>query len=106
MGRFFSSVHIKNNSSNEKLIKSFCNVMEKRYLVTFSENEASISYILAFSESGKWVTLTCEVYRDNPKQVKDDVQQTAAEMKTSSFSMDEASFDIRGRRNNAISKKA
>lgn len=88
MGRFFSSVHIKNNNSKEQFVKSFCNVMKKRDLVTCSEDEASISYILAFSESGKWVTLTSEVYRDSPKQVKNDAKQTAAEMKTSSFSMD------------------
>lgn len=67
--------------------------MKKRDLVTCSENEASVGYILAFSESGKWVTLTSEVYRDNPKQVKDDAQQTAAEMKTSSFSMDVVDSD-------------
>lgn len=93
MGRFFSSVHIKNNSSKEQFVKSFCNVMKRRDLVMCSENEASISYILAFSGRGKWVTLTSEVYRDNPKQVKDDAQQTAAEMKTSSFSMDVVDSD-------------
>ena len=93
MGRFFSLVQIKNNSSKEQFVKSFCNVMKKRNLVTCSEDEASISYILAFSESGKWVTLTSEAYRDNPKQVKDDAQQTAADMKTSSFSMDVVDSD-------------
>ena len=93
MGRFFSSVHIKNNGSKEQFVRSFCNVMKKRDLVMCSEDEASISYILAFSESGKWVTLTSDVYRDNPKQVKDDAQQTAAEMKTSSFSMDVVDSD-------------
>lgn len=94
MGRFFSLVQIKNNGSREQFVKSFCNVMKKRNLVTCSEDEASISYILAFSESGKWVTLTSEAYRDNPKQVKDDAQQTAAEMQTSSFSMDVVDSDF------------
>lgn len=94
MGRFFSSVQIKNNSSKEQFVKSFCDVMKKRNLVTCSEDEASISYILAFSESGKWVTLTSEKYRDDPKQVKYDAQQTAAEMKTSSFSMDVVDSDF------------
>lgn len=87
MGRFFSLVQIKNNGSREQFLKAFCDVMKKRDLVTCSEDEASVSYILAFYESGKWVTLTSEKYRGDPKQVKDDAQQTAAEMKTSSFSM-------------------
>ncbi len=88
MGRFFSSVQIKNNGSSEQFLKAFCAVMKKRNLVQCSEEESSVSYILAFSESGKWVTLNSEKYGDNPKQAKYDAQQTAAEMKTSSFSMD------------------
>ncbi len=93
MGRFFSSVQIKNNGSKDQFVRSFCNVMKKRGLAMCSEDEASISYILAFSESGKWVTLTSEEYRDNPKRVKDDAVQTAAEMNTSSFSMDVVDSD-------------
>lgn len=54
MGRFFSSVQIKNNCGREQFIKSFCNVMKKRDLVPCSEEESSVSYILAFSQSGKW----------------------------------------------------
>lgn len=93
MGSFFSSVHIKNNCGREQFVKSFCDIKKKCGLVTCSEDEASIIYILAFSESGKWVTLTSEAYRDNPKQVKYDAQQTAAEMKTSSFSMNVVDSD-------------
>ena len=93
MGRFFSLVQIKNNGSREQFLKAFCDVMKKRSLVPCSEKESSVSYILAFSESGKWVTLASKEYRDNPKQVKDDAKQTAAEMKTSSFSMDVVDSD-------------
>lgn len=67
--------------------------MKKRGFVPCSEDEAVSSYILAFSESGKWVTLTCEDYSNNPKQAHDDAKQTAAEMKTSSFSMDVVDSD-------------
>ena len=77
MGRFFSSVQIKNNVSREQFIKAFGDVMKKRSFVPCSEEESSVSYILAFSESGKWVTLTCEAYRDDTNRVKTDAKQTA-----------------------------
>lgn len=93
MGRFFTSVQIRSNNSKEQFIKSFSNMMKKRGFVPCSEDEAVSSYILAFSESGKWVTLTCEDYSNNPKQAHDDAKQTAAEMKTSSFSMDVVDSD-------------
>lgn len=94
MGRFFSSVQIKNNGSREQFVKSFCNLMKKRGLAACSEDEASVSYILAFSESGKWVTLTSEKYGDAPNRVKTDARQTAAEMKTSSFCMEVVDSDF------------
>ena len=94
MGRFFSSVQIKNNVSREQFIKAFGDVMKKRSFVPCSEEESSVSYILAFSESGKWVTLTCEAYRDDTNRVKTDAKQTATEMKTSSFSMDVVDSDF------------
>ena len=93
MGRFFSTVHIKNNSSKKQFLNSFYNIMKKRDLVTCSEDEASISYALAFSESDKWATLTAEAYKDRPQQAKDDAKQTAAEMKTSSFSIEVVDSD-------------
>ena len=93
MGRFFSTIQIKNNGSREQFINSFYNIMKKRDLEACSEDEASVSYTIAFSESGKWVTLTSEVYMDSPKQAKDDAKQTAAEMKTSCFSIDVVDSD-------------
>ena len=94
MGRFFSSVQIKSNGSREQFLKAFCDLMIKRGLATCSEDEASVSYILAFSESSKWVTLTCEAYRDDTNRVKTDARQTAAEMKTSSFGMEVVDSDF------------
>ena len=93
MGRFLSSVQIKNNVSREQFIKAFGDVMKKRSLVPCSKEEASIGYILAFSANDGWVTLTSEVHRDNPKQLKDDARQIAADLKTSSFSMEVADSD-------------
>ncbi len=56
MGRFFSSVQIKNNVSREQFLKAFCDLMIKRGLATCSEDEASVSYILAFSENAVLTT--------------------------------------------------
>ncbi len=94
MGRFFSLVQIKNNCGREQFVKSFCDVMQKRDLVPCSEEESSVCYILAFSQSGKWVTLASDKYLDDPKQVKTDARQTAAEMKTSSFGMEVVDSDF------------
>lgn len=94
MGRFFSSVQIKYNCGREQFVKSFCDVMQKRDLVPCSEEESSVCYILAFSQSGKWVTLASDKYRDDPEQVKNDARQTAAEMKTSSFGMEVVDSDF------------
>ena len=94
MGRFFSLVQIKNNCGREQFVRSFCDAMKKRDLVPCSEEESSVSYILAFSQSGKWVTLASDKYRDDPKQVRNDAQQTAAEMKTSSFGMEVVDSDF------------
>lgn len=87
MGRFFSTVQIKNTGSREQFISSFCDLMKKRNLVQCNDDEAEVKYILAFSKGG-WVTLVSDVYENTPKQAHDDAQQTAKEMNTSSFSMD------------------
>ena len=68
MGRFFSTIQIKNNGSREQFINSFYNIMKKRDLEACSEDEASVSYTIAFSESGKWVTLTSEVYMGSQRR--------------------------------------
>ncbi len=56
MGRFFSSVQIKSNGSREQFIKAFGDVMKKRSFVPCSEEESSVSYILAFSENAVLTT--------------------------------------------------
>ena len=93
MGRFFSTVQIKNGKgSREQFISSFCEVMQKRNLVQCTDDEAEVQYILAFSEGG-WVTLASDVYKSASKQAHDDAQQTAKEMNTSSFSMEVVDSD-------------
>lgn len=68
-------------------------MMKKRGFMPCSEDEAVFSYILAFSKSGQWVTLTSEEYSNDPKQAHDDAKHTAEQMQTSSFSMDVADSD-------------
>lgn len=93
MGRFSSTVHIKNNTDRTRFIDSFCEAMKKRSLVPCSEDEAALSYMLAFSEGG-WVTLTSEGYGDNSKLAYDDAEQTAKELKTSCFSVEVVDSDF------------
>lgn len=43
MGRFSTTVHIKDNAGRRKVINSFCEVMKKRGFVPCSEDEAALS---------------------------------------------------------------
>ncbi len=92
MGRFSTTVHIKDNAGRMKVINSFCEVMKKRGFVQCSEDEAALSYLLAFSEG--WVTLANEEYKDNPQKAYDDSRQMAAAMKTSAFSVEVVDSDF------------
>lgn len=86
MGRFSTTLNIKNNSDRENFLKSFCAMMKKRGFVPCSEYEAALSYAAAFSE-GSWVTLANEDYRNNPKKAYEDSREIAAALKTSAFSV-------------------
>lgn len=89
MGRFSATVQIRNNTDRTGFVNSFCNVMKKRGFVPCSEDEAALSYLLAFGGGG-WVTLTSEEYKDNVNIRKAcvDSEEMAAEMKTSAFSVE------------------
>ena len=93
MGRFSTTIQIKNNIDRSSFINSFCDVMKKRGFVPCVENEAALSYALAFSEGG-WVTLASEDYRDNPKKAQDDLKYLADGLKTSAFSVEVADSDF------------
>lgn len=93
MGRFSTTVQIKDNVGRMKFINSFCEVMKKSGLVPCSEDEASLSYLLAFGECG-WVTLANEEYKDNPQKAYDDSQQMASALKTSAFSIEVVDSDF------------
>lgn len=85
MGRFSTTVQIKDNVGRIRFKEIFCSMMEKRGFETCTEDEAAQSYLLAFGEG--WVTLASKDYRDNPHKAFDDAQQAAEIMKTSAFSV-------------------
>ncbi len=93
MGRFSTTVHIKNGLGAAKFINSFCEVMEKRGFVKCTEDECALSYFMAFSNGG-WVTLSSDKYSDDPRKAKDDVQQIAEGMKTAAFSVEVVDSDF------------
>ena len=93
MGRFSTTVQIKNNIDRSSFINSFCDVMKKRGFAPCVEDEAALAYALAFSEGG-WVTLANEDYRDNPKKAQDDLKYLADGLKTSAFSVEVVDSDF------------
>ena len=92
MGRFSTTVHIKNNVDRMKFVNAFCDVMKKRGFAPCTEDEAAVSYLLAFGEG--WVTLANEDYKNDPKKAYEDSQQIAATMKTSAFSVEVVDSDF------------
>ena len=92
MGRFSTTVHIKNNSDRIKFVNTFSDVMKKRGFVPCSEDEAAVSYLLAFGE--EWVTLANEDYKDNPQKSSDDIREISAALKTSAFSVEVVDSDF------------
>ena len=93
MGRFSTTVQIKNNTDRAGFISAFNDVMAKRGFVPCSEDEAAKSYLLAFSEGG-WVTVSSDSYTDNPATTQDDTQRFANEMKTSAFIVEVVDSDF------------
>lgn len=84
MGRFFSNIQIQNNrnENKEQFKKSFCKSMEKKGYISSTEDDSSLTYILAFSENNKWITLCYADYESGGEDVKKDVQFLAESLKT------------------------
>ncbi len=92
MGRFSTTVHIKNNVDRMRFVNTFSDVMKKRGFVLCSEDEAAQSYLFAFGEG--WVTLANEEYKNNPQKAYDDTREIAAAFKTSAFSVEVVDSDF------------
>ncbi|MDE6727890.1 MAG: hypothetical protein K2J80_08120 [Oscillospiraceae bacterium] len=92
MGRFSTTVHIKNDVDRMRFVNTFIDVMKKRGFVPCAEDEAAQSYLFAFGDG--WVTLANEEYKDNPKKTYHDIQELAARLKTSVFSVEVVDSDF------------
>lgn len=92
MGRFSTTVHIRNNVDRMRFVNTFSQVMKKRGFVPCSEDEAAQSYLFVFGDG--WVTLANEEYKDNPKKAYEDTRELAETMKTSAFSVGVVDSDI------------
>lgn len=90
MGRFSKTVHIK--GSADKVKDLLCEVMKKRGFVPCSEDEAALSYLLAFG--GSRTTLVSENYRNDPKRADEDARHIAEGMNTSCFSVEIVDSDF------------
>ncbi len=92
MGRFSTTLNIKNNSDREGFLKSFCEMMKKRGFVKCNEDEAAVSYALAFGDG--WVTIANEDYKDNIKKAYDERKLISEEMKTAAFTVEVVDSDF------------
>lgn len=92
MGRFSTTVHIKNNTDRMRFVNTFCDVMKKRGFVPCSEDEATQSYLFAFGEG--WVTFANKEYKDNPQKAYDDTREMAAALKTGAFLVEVVDSDF------------
>ena len=92
MGRFSTTVHIKNNDDRMKFVNTFSDIMKKRGFVPCSEDEAAVSYLLTFGEG--WVTLANGDYKDDSKKPSEDIREMSAALKTSAFSVEVVDSDF------------
>lgn len=92
MGRFSTTVHIKNNVDRMRFVNTFSDVMKKQGFVPCSEDESAQSYLFAFGEG--WVTLTSEEYKDNPQKAYDNTRDMTVALKTSAFSVEVVDSDF------------
>lgn len=74
MGNFFTSVQLRNNNKlpRKQFIRLFCEKMKDRGYDIGDEDNAELSYVLVFSESGSWVSLASEGGAANVGEVRSD----------------------------------
>ena len=92
MGRFSTTVQVKNSFERSNFVSLFCDAMKKRGLVKCSEDEAAQSYLLAFGEG--WATLASAEYNENPQKACDDARDIAALLNTGAFSVEVVDSDF------------
>lgn len=92
MGRFSTTVHVKDNVGRIEFINSFCGIMKKHGFVPCSEDETEQSYVFAFGDG--WVTLVNKDYNDDRLKAGDDAMNMSAALKTSAFMVDVIDSDF------------
>ena len=92
MGRFSTTVHVKDNVGRIEFINFFCGIMKNHGFVPCSEDEAEQSYVFAFGDG--WVTLVNKDYKDDRLKAGDDAMNMSAALKTSAFMMDVIDSDF------------
>lgn len=92
MGRFSTTVHVKDNVGRIEFINSFCGIMKNHGFVPCSDDEAEQSYVFAFGDG--WVTLVNKDYKDDRLKAGDDAMNMSAALKTSAFMMDVIDSDF------------
>lgn len=92
MGRFSTTVHVKDNVGRIEFINSFCSIMKNHGFVPCSEDEAEQSYVFAFGDG--WVTLANKDYKDDRLKAGDDAMNMSAALKTSAFMIDVIDSDF------------
>lgn len=92
MGRFSTTVQIKTVSDNAGFIDAFCEWMKKRGFEKCPENEAAVTYLLAFG--GSWAALVNEEYSENPRKAYEDSRKLSETIQSSAFTVEVVDSDF------------
>lgn len=84
MGNFFTSIQIHNPEqlSKEQFIELFCNKMKENGFVVGNAEDHEISYVLAFADNCKWVSVSSEVYEQGNAFIQKDAGNIAKMLNT------------------------
>ena len=79
MGNFFTSIQIHNPEqlSKEQFIELFCNKMKENGFVVGNAEDHEISYVLAFADNCKWVSVSSETYEQGNAATQKDAGNIA-----------------------------
>ena len=84
MGNFFTSTQVYNleQLTHEKFRDKFCERMKKNGYTVCDEEQGELSYVLAFSDESKWVTISSEAYEEGNAESSGDTGRIAKMMET------------------------
>ena len=84
MGNFFTSTQVYNleQLTREKFCDKFCERMKKNDYTVCDEEQGELSYVLAFSDESKWVTISSEAYEEGNAESSGDTGRIAKMMET------------------------